>query len=445
MNRVIGIRREDINRWERRVPLVPEHVKELKKKYSVETLLEPSRIRVFSDEDYIKAGAEIQKDLSPCSTVFGIKEMPLDVFKDETTYVFFAHVIKGQAQNMAMLKKILEMKSNLIDYEKIEDKRGRRLIFFGKYAGLAGMIDTLWALGKRLQWEKVPNPFRKIRQAYRYESLNHAAEVIDEVGDKIKTEGLPDSLVPFVCGFAGYGHVSRGAQEIYDLLPTQEITPEELLGFGKNSKYSKNHVYKVVFKEEDMVEPISPRHSFELQDYYDHPEKYRSKFSSYVPHLTVLMNCIYWEKRYPRLITKRYLKRLFSSGARPHLRVIGDISCDIGGAVECTLKATDSGNPIYVYDPLKEKVADGYRGQGPVILAVYNLPCELPRESSAYFSNVLRKYVPEIARADYTVPFDHLRLPESVKNAVIVYRGELTPNYSYIEKFLSPEMSGVSI
>lgn len=445
MNRVIGIRREDINRWERRVPLIPEHVKELKKEYSVETLLEPSRIRVFSDADYIKAGAKIQKDLSPCSTVFGIKEMPLNVFKEGTTYVFFAHVIKGQAQNMPMLKKILEMKSNLIDYEKIEDRRGRRLIFFGKYAGLAGMIDTLWALGKRLQWEKIANRFNKVRQAYRYESLNRAAEVIDEVGNKIKTEGLPDSLVPFVCGFAGYGHVSRGAQEIYDLLPTQEITPEELLGFGKNSKYSKNHVYKVVFKEEDLVEPVSPRHSFELQDYYDHPEKYRSKFSSYVPHLTVLMNCIYWDERYPRLITKRYLKRLFSSGARPHLRVIGDISCDIGGAVECTLKATDSGNPIYVYDPLKEKVADGYRGQGPVILAVYNLPCELPRESSAYFSNVLRKYVPEIARADYSVPFDSLKLPESVKNAVIVYRGELTPNYSYIEKFLLPEMSGVSI
>ncbi|KPJ48574.1 MAG: hypothetical protein AMJ41_04660 [candidate division Zixibacteria bacterium DG_27] len=436
MNRVIGIRGEDINRWERRVPLVPEHVKELKGKYSVETLLEPSRIRVFTDEDYTNAGAKIQKDLSPCSTVFGIKEMPLDVFKKGTTYVFFAHVIKGQAHNMPMLRRILEVRANLIDYEKIVDKRERRLIFFGKYAGLAGMIDTLWALGKRLQWEKIPNPFRKVRQAYRYETLQEAEEAIEVVGSKIKADGLPDSLVPFVCGFAGYGHVSRGAQEIFSLLPTQEITPQELLAFGKQSKHSKNRVYKVVFKEEHMVEPIYPRHSFELQDYYDHPEKYRSKFSSYVPHLTVLMNCIYWEKRYPRLITKKYLKRLFVPGARPSLRVIGDISCDIGGAIECTLKATDPGNPIYVYDPLKDNIADGYQGRGPVILAVYNLPCELPRESSAYFSNVLKKYVPEMARADYAVPFDRLKLPESIKNGVIVYQGELTPAYRYIEKFL---------
>jgi len=185
-----------------------------------------------------------------------------------------------------------------------------------------------------------------------------------------------------------------------------------------------------------MVEPVSLKHSFELQDYYDHPEKYRSKFSSYVPHLTVLMNCIYWEKRYPRLITKEYLKRLFAPGAKPSLRVIGDISCDLEGAIEATVKVTDSGNPIYVFDPLEGKATDGYQGQGPVILAVYNLPCELPRESSAYFSNVLKKYVPEIVGADYTVPFERLRLPESIKNAVIVYRGELTPNYRYLEKFL---------
>jgi alpha-aminoadipic semialdehyde synthase len=436
MNRVIGIRREDINRWERRVPLVPEHVRELRSNYSVETLLEPSRIRVFSDEDYTKAGAGIQKDLSPCSAVFGIKEMPLQVFKEGTTYVFFAHVIKGQAHNMPMLKKILEVKSNLIDYEKIEDKRGRRLIFFGRYAGLAGMIDTLWALGKRLQWEGVSNPFNKVGQAHRYETLKEAKEAIETVGDMIKARGLPDTLVPFVCGFAGYGHVSHGAQEIFDILPTKEITPAELLTLGKHSGYSKNCVYKVVFKEEHTVEPISPRGSFALQDYYDHPEKYRSKFPCYVPHLTVLVNCIYWEKRYPRLVTKKYLKRLFESKARPRLRVIGDISCDLEGAIECTLKATDPGNPIYVYDPLQEKITDGYQGRGPVILAVYNLPCELPRESSAYFSNVLKKYVPAIARADYSVPFDSLKLPESIKNAVIVYRGELTPTYRYIEKFL---------
>jgi len=432
----IGIRKEDINRWERRVPLIPEHVRELRERYSLETWFQPSRIRVFSDQEFVRAGARINQDLSSCSTVFGIKEMPPDVFRKGTTYVFFAHVIKGQAHNMPMLKRILEVKSNLIDYEKIEDKRGRRLIFFGKYAGLAGMIDTLWALGKRLQWEKVPNPFIKVRQAHRYESLHQAAQVIDEVGNKIKTEGLPDSLAAFVCGFAGYGHVSRGAQEIFDLLPTKEISPEELLAMGKGSQHSRKHVYKVVFKEEHMVEPVSLKHSFELQDYYDHPEKYRSKFSSYVPHLTVLMNCIYWEKRYPRLITKEYLKRLFAPGAKPSLRVIGDISCDLEGAIEATVKVTDSGNPIYVFDPLEGKATDGYQGQGPVILAVYNLPCELPRESSAYFSNVLKKYVPEIVGADYTVPFERLRLPESIKNAVIVYRGELTPNYRYLEKFL---------
>jgi saccharopine dehydrogenase (NAD+, L-lysine-forming) len=435
-NAMIGIRKEDINRWERRVPLIPEHVRELKERYSVETWVEPSGIRIFPEQAYAKAGAKIEGDLTPCSAIFGIKEMPLEVFKEGKTYVFFAHVIKGQGHNMPMLKRIMEVKSNLIDYEKIEDKRGTRLIFFGRYAGLAGMIDTLWALGKRLQWEGIRSPFVRIRPAHRYGSLAEAEAEIEEVGKQIKIKGLPDSMTPFVCGLAGYGHVSRGAQEIIDLLPVKEITPEELLRSSEGTGYLRDRVYKVVFKEEHMVEPVSPRDTFELQDYYDHPEKYRSRFSGYIPHLTILMNCIYWEQRYPRLVTKSYLRELFTSQQTPRLRLIGDISCDVKGAIECTLKATDPGNPIYVYDPLEESITDGHQGRGPVILAVYNLPCELPKDSSTYFGGVLRKFVPEIARADYSVSFERLKLPDSVKNAVIVHRGELTPKYRYIERYL---------
>ncbi|MFQ6116956.1 MAG: hypothetical protein ACE5LQ_01675, partial [Candidatus Bipolaricaulia bacterium] len=252
-------------------------------------------------------------------------------------------------------------------------------------------------------------------------------------GEQIKDEGLPEAITPLIVGLAGYGHVSQGAQEILELLPFQELSPEELPASAEGS--ARDLIYKVVFKEEHMVEPLSPEDRFELQDYYDHPERYRAKFEDYLPYLTVLMNCIYWSPQYPRLVTKGYLKRLYGEG-RPRLRVIGDISCDIEGAIECTLRATDPGNPVFVYDPFKEEASDGVAGTGPVVLAVDNLPCELPREASAEFSRVLREFVPQIAQADYSAPFERCDLPPEIRRAVIAYRGELAPDYRYLEKFL---------
>jgi len=436
MKYMIGIRREDKNKWERRVPLTPQHVKELRENYSVEVRLQPSPIRIFSDEEYLQVGAKIAEDLSPCPVVFGVKEMPSTFFQPNKTYVFFSHVIKGQTYNMPMLRRMLELKCQLIDYEKVTDEKGRRLIFFGKHAGLAGMIDTLWALGQRLSWERIPNPFEQIKNAYKYENLAKAKEEISEVGKKIKIEGLNKSLVPLICGITGYGNVSHGVQEILDLLPIKEINPDEIFTLIKSSNYSKNHIYKVVFKEDHMVEPISQKDRFELQDYYDHPEKYRSKFEIYIPYLTVLVNCIYWDKRYPRLVTKKYVKQLLSNKEKPNLRVIGDISCDIEGSIECNLKWTQPDNPIYVYDPFEDKAIDGYEGTGPVILAVDNLPCEISKEASLYFSQVLKPFIPKIANADFSVDFDRCILPPPIRNAVIVYHGELTPNYRYIKKYL---------
>lgn len=436
MKYMIGIRREDKNKWERRVPLIPEHVRELIQDHSVEVWLQPSPIRIFSDEECSQVGAKIREDLSPCPVVFGVKEMPLGFFQPRNTYVFFSHVIKGQDYNMPMLKRMLELKCQLIDYEKVVDEKGRRLIFFGKHAGIAGMIDTLWALGQRLSWEKIPNPFKQIKIAHQYESLAKAKEEISEVGKKIKSDGLNKSLLPFICGISGYGNVSHGVQEILDLLPIKEISPDKIFPLVEGAEYSTNHIYKVVFKEEHTVEPIFSADRFKLQDYYDHPEKYRSKFETYIPHLSLFMNCIYWDKRYPKLVTKKYLKQLYAGKEKPRLRIIGDISCDIEGSVECDLKWTEPDKPIYVYDPFQDRAIDGHEGTGPVVLAVDNLPCEISKEASIYFSQVLKPFIPEIVKADFSVDFDHCNLPPPIKNAVIVYKGELTPNYRYLKNYL---------
>ncbi|MDH7517723.1 MAG: bifunctional lysine ketoglutarate reductase /saccharopine dehydrogenase family protein [Candidatus Thermoplasmatota archaeon] len=429
----MGLRREDKNRWERRTPLIPKHIKELKEKHGIQTFIQPSKIRVFSEKEYLDAGAQTSDDLSPCSVVFAVKEIPVDFFEKGKTYVFFAHVIKGQKHNIPMLKKMMELGCNLIDYEKIVDKNGKRLVFFGRYAGIAGMVDTLWVFGQRLKWEHIDSPFSKIKQTLSYKNLDDIRRHLTDVGKEINKKGLAKPITPMVIGLTGYGNVSKGAQEILDMLPVQNVEPDELESVYRNP--SNKVIYKVVFKEEHMVEPINSSKGFDLQDYYNNPENYRPVFERYVPYLSVLVNCIFWSSRYPRLITKKYIKNAFKDKLR--LKVVGDISADVNGAIEFTEKNTSPDNPVFVYNPFIDKIQDGFTGEGVVVMAVDNLPCELPVESSESFSEALLPFVPAIMEADYDVSdFDKLVLPPEIKNAVILYHGKLTPNYSYINKFL---------
>ncbi len=437
MNGLFAIRREDKNRWERRTPLVPEHIEELINSHGLSCVVQPSPIRVFEDREFIAAGARIDEDVSECRVVFAVKEIPLEFFREGGTYVFFSHTIKGQEYNMPMLARMMELNCTLIDYEKVADAHGQRLIFFGRYAGLAGMLDTLWALGRRLRYEGLETPFAEVKQALEYHSLEEAKSALTQVGTHITEQGLPEDLAPFICGFSGYGNVSRGAQEIYDLLPVQEITPAQALVIREKGTFSRNYLYKVVFKEEHIVEPVESDAQFDLQEYYDTPVKYRSQFDQFTPHLNVLVNAIYWDERYPRLVTKEYLKKLFANKTKPHLRVIGDITCDVEGSIECTVRATQPDNPVFVYNPENGSAVDGVEGRGVVVLGVDNLPCELPRDASHDFSVVLKKFVPDIVGADYTGRFEDCALPEEIKRAVITYRGELTPQYTYLQENIS--------
>jgi alanine dehydrogenase len=432
----IGIRREDKNPWEKRVPLIPAHVKEIIRKFPLDVWLQPSEIRVFSDRDYRDVGAQIREDLSSCSVVFAVKEIPLDFFHPGGTYVFFSHTIKGQPFNMPMLRKMMDMKCTLIDYERVVDENGRRLVFFGKQAGQAGMIDTMWAFGQRLKRQGIPNPFGELQLSHQYKNLEDAKESVRNAGEKIKQVGLDPLFVPLICGFAGYGHVSLGAQEIFDLLPSEEITPKDLGPFVREKKYADDRVYKAIFKEEHMVEPRSSMQKFDLQEYYDHPERYRSIFEGYLPHLTILVNCIYWTPRYPHFVTKKYLNKLWQGQATPRLTVIGDISCDVEGAIEITSRATSPGEPVYVFDPVGNRETDGLEGRGVVVMATDNLPAELSLESSLFFSNVLSPFVPAIAMADYSGTFEGCGLPYPIKRAVILYRGKLTPEYEFMKEYV---------
>ena len=431
----IGLRREDKNLWERRVPIIPEHVAGLVKEQGLEVLVQPSEVRVIKAAEYLRAGAAITEDLSTCSTVFAVKEIPIKFLSKGKTYIFFSHTIKGQPHNMPMLRRLMQLGCQLIDYEKMTDEKGRRLVFFGKYAGLAGMIDSLWALGRRLKLEGLSTPLAAVKRANEYPDLAAARTALADVGGEIAAGALPAALTPLVIGLTGYGHVSQGAQEILDGFPVEEVKPGRLAALFTEPAPC-NKIYKVIFREEDLVEPLVPGQAFELQDYYKNPEKYRSKFAQYLPYLTALINGIYWEARYPRLVTKAWLKKAYAENAGRRLRVIGDITCDIEGSIECNVRSTDIGNPVYVYDPLKDTTADGCAGQGPVVLAVDNLPAELPLDSSRAFSTSLLPFIAKIAKSDMTGNLEDCCLCEPIKKAMILYQGRLTPAFRYLEKFI---------
>ncbi len=437
LNTIIGIRKEDKNNWERRTPLIPSHVAELMREHHLDIRAQSSPLRVFPDGDYRREGVRVEENLRPSSLILAIKEIPSGLLERGKTYIFFSHTTKGQPHNMPMLKKLADLGCSLIDYEKIVNEKGQRLLFFGRQAGQAGMIETIWSLGQRLKAEGLPaNPFQSIQQAYAYKSLVEAKEEIQKLGRQIHDRGLHPSLSPLVCGFAGYGQVSQGAQEIFDLLPHEEIRPQDLKSFFESGTQSSSHVYKVVFKEKDMVRPKAAGLPFDLQDYYDHPEKYEPFFDFYLPFLTILVNCIFWAPKYPRFVTKSVLKELYGGKAAPRLRVIGDITCDINGSMESTVKSTEPDKPSFIYDPFKDDAVEGFVGNGPVVMAVDNLPAELPLESSLFFSGALKALVPLIAAADFSGDLRDCHLPEPIRKALILYRGNFTPEYEYMKDFI---------
>ena len=429
----VGIRHEDKYDAERRVAITPRHAARLIREDGLEVVVQSSSKRVFSDEAFADAGARVQRDLKDCPVIFGVKEVPLEAFEPGKTYVFFSHVCKGQPYNMPMLKTMMNLGCSLVDYERIVDDHDRRLIFFGRFAGLAGMINTLWSAGLRLREMGVAdNPFTGLRQAHRYASLDEAKRAVAAAGSRIERDGMPPELRPFTLGFTGYGNVSKGAQEIAELLPIQELAPEALLRCDPGALDAGNRVFKIVFREEHLARRRDGD-PFDLQHYYQHPEQYENAFEPYIPRLSVLLNGIYWDVRYPRIVTRDFLARAFASG-RPKLTVIGDVTCDPDGSIEITHKGTPIEDPVFVYNPFTREPRMGFAGEGLLVMAVDILPSELPRDASEAFGDALCEFVPSIAAADYAVPFDDLALPPPIKRAVVLLNGDLAPGYRHLEE-----------
>jgi len=436
MTKKLLIRAEDKNRWERRAPIVPTDLADILEATGARALVEESDKRFFGMDQYAAAGAASCEGMADGEVILGVKEIPVEKILDNKTYLFFSHTIKGQKDNMPLLQRIIDSGSTLIDYEKITDDQGRRLIYFGPYAGDAGAIDILSLMGEHWADKGIDTPFAAVRRAHQYDSVEAARAHLTDIGQTIRRDGLPPQLCPFTVGILGYGNVSKGAQQIFDCLPTERVAAEDINEFVRQGRGDRHTVYVTVFKEQDLVRPVDAGTGFDLQEYFDHPERYVGCFEPYLPSFTLLVNAVYWEKRYPRFVTWKGLERLAGTAPTMKLNGIADITCDTHGSIECNVKATDSDMPAYRVNPVAGTTSDGHLGDGIVLLAVDNLPCELPNDSSSFFSRQLKPFVPDLIGADYGTSLEQSGLPPEIQKAVIVYNGTLTRAYEYLDVHL---------
>ncbi|MBM3161122.1 MAG: alanine dehydrogenase [Bacteroidetes bacterium] len=396
----IGIIREGKVPPDFRVPLTPKQCKAIEILYpGVEILIQKSNIRVFKDEAYAEMGLKLVDDLQACDLIFGVKEIPVDMLIPNKTYIFFSHTIKKQVHNQQLLHSILEKKIRLIDYENIRDKSNKRLIGFGRYAGIVGCYNTFYTWGlKTGAFQLKPAHLCKDRQ---------------EVEEELKKVILREN---FKVVLTGFGRVGNGAREIMSLLPIKEISPEEYLTETYNEPVFTHLDTEDYYKRKDGKE-------FVKQEFYTQPELYISNFEPYAFNSDMYMPCHFWSSKSPIILGRETL-------ISPHnrIQVIGDISCDVNGPIASTLRASKIGDPIYGFDPFQNSETDFSQEGSIAVMAIDNLPCELPKDASEDFGNdLIKNFIPRLLGED----------PDGIveKATQTSFAGELMPNYKYLEDY----------
>lgn len=428
----VGILKE-AKEWERRAALTPADVNWLIRR-GINVEVESSRARIFKDQMYKRSGAGIVDRFRKASLLLGIKPpRPQDLYANKI-YMVFAHIIKGQAENIPLFKACLKKNITLIDYEKMVDSFGRRMVYFGRFAGICAAVDSLFYFGKKLECRGLNNPFSLIRPAYEYDSLKDLKQSVIKTANKIRIQGVQRKISPFIIGITGHGHVSQGVQEVLNLLNPVEIHPKDMPRFVRHQRKMLRHVYKIVFLREEKFRAKNGK-GFYFEEYLEHPEKFESNLDKYIPYINMLFHGSYWDRRYPRLVTKEMVHRLAVDGPF-RLEFIGDVSCDIKGSIELTYKATTRRNPAYTYDPVMKRYIDGYMSKGITIFAIDNLPSELPADASSEFSFLIREYVYQIAAHGIKDITCHVAIPAEIRRATIIQNGKLTKDFNYLKSYI---------
>ncbi len=431
---VVGILPESKNMWERRAPLRPKDVAWLVKK-GIQVEVANSNLRIFKDSQYQRAGAKVVSKFKKAQLLVGIKEPLLDTLIPNAVYMVFSHTTKGQEYNRKLLTEFVRKKITLIDYEHLTGSLGERLAYFGRFAGICGMVDTLHVFGQKQKLLGIPNPFSDLKKAVSYGNYRSAKRALNLVVEKIRKRGFEKRLAPFVIGILGHGNVSQGAQEVLEELGTVNIHPRDIGSLNQTRTSHKKTIYKLVFQREEKLRSKRGK-NFYFEEYLHHPDRFESNLDRFLPSLNILVNASYWDSRYPRLLPARMLKKLSHTCPDFRLSVIGDLSCDIEGTVQITKKSTTPSEPAYVYDPVSGKIVSDLSHKGIAVMAIDNLPCEFPRESSTEFAEQIRDFIYQIAAHGITDVTNHHALPKAVRNAVVSENGSLSRKFNYLKKNL---------
>ncbi len=395
-----GIIKERKNPPDKRVVFAPNKLKEFKQQFpQAEIVVESSDIRVFSDQQYKDAGFEIVSDLSDCDVLLGVKEVPVENLIPNKKYFFFSHTIKKQPYNRKLLKAMLEKNIEMFDHETIIKANGARLIGFGRYAGLVGAYNGFRAIGLKENSFELP----------KVESLADLDEVKREL-DKITLPNIKILL-------SGTGKVAHGAKEILDHLGIKEVSDALYL----TSKFTEP-VYCMV----DVME-YAKRTDGKVGDrfeFYKDPSGYESNFMPYAKETDFFIAGHFYGDGAPYLFTRNDVK-----SEDFNIKYVADISCDVDGPVATTLRASTIADPIYGYDAASESEIDYKDDNAIVVMAVDNLPCELPKDASEGFGDM---FLSHVIPAFYNDDKDGILARAKMTNN----NGELTERYRYLQDYV---------
>ena len=394
----IGIIKEYKSPPDKRVVFSPKKCVETLQKFpQVEFFVEKSDIRCFSDLEYEEMGLKVVTDLSNCDVLIGVKEVPIEKLIENKKYFFFSHTIKKQPYNKKLLQQIIKKNIELFDHETIVDNNNNRLIGFGYYAGVIGAYNGLRAYGLKNHTFSIPKAI-DLKDRQEFNSI-------------LKSLSIPNMKILLT----GKGRVGSGTKEVLDFLKIKEVSAQDFINETYNESVYVN-IDVLDYNYSDSIENT-------VSNFYNYPEKFRSTFSKFLSVSDIYFAGHYHNPKAPKLITLDDIKNLDFN-----VQVIADISCDIDGPIASTIRPSTIENPTYGFHKEKLVECDFLDENALAVMAVDNLPCELPRDSSEMFGEMFLKYViPSFFNNDQ----DNI-----LKNSKITSKGSLTDRFSYLSDYI---------
>jgi saccharopine dehydrogenase (NAD+, L-lysine-forming) len=397
----IGIIREGKIPADQRSPFTPDLLHEIQKTFGnhLSICVEKSEFRCFTDQEYAEQGIEVVSDLTEVDVLFGVKEVPIAHLIPGKTYFFFSHTIKKQPKNQALLQAILAKSIRLIDYELLKNPEGERVVAFGRWAGIVGAYNAFWTYGKKTD-------LFDIKRA-------SACRDLEDLKVELKKVVLP----PIKIIVTGSGRVGKGVLEILTILGIKEVEPQEFL------RTDFDEPVFVCLSSADYLQRKSDG-GYDQADFYAHPEAYESHFLPFAQAGEILIAAAYWDPKAPRLFEFPAIQSPDFS-----ISVIADITCDLDGSIPTTQRASTILDPVYDVDRATGEELPPFGKQRSIsVMAIDNLPCELPRESSAEFARQLREWViPELGKD----------ISPILEKATIARDGDLTLEFMYLSDYVS--------